>query len=164
MANANVFEPDFDANDDRDGWVRRRAAVGRQAGAMGLGATLHELPAGGTAYPHHFHYGNEELMVVLSGRPTLRTPAGEEELAPGDVVAHLVGPEGAHQVTNRGSEPVRFLMLSEMEGPEVVVYPDSDKIGARSEAPGPNRDSELWAVFRAVDEVDYFTDEEPPKA
>ena len=160
---ANFLEPDFDANDDRAGFVRRRAAVGRQAGAVDLGATLHELPPGGTAYPYHFHYGNEELMVVLSGRPTLRTPAGEEELAPGDVVSHPAGADGAHQVTNGSSQPVRFLMLSEMEGPEVVVYPDSGKVGARSDAPGPNKDSELWAVFRGADEVDYFTGEEPPK-
>jgi uncharacterized cupin superfamily protein len=69
MANANVFEPDFDANDDRAGFVRRRAAVGRQAGAQQLGATLHDLPPGATAYPYHFHYANEELMVVLSGSP-----------------------------------------------------------------------------------------------
>ena len=159
---ANVFEPDFDANDNKSGFTRTRAAVGRQAGSQDLGATLHELPPGGTAYPYHFHYGNEELMVVLSGRPTLRTPSGDEELAPGDVVSHPVGSDGAHQVTNRGPEPVRFLMLSEMNGPEVVVYPDSDKIGARSDAPGPNKSSELWKAFRAADDVDYFTDEAPP--
>ena len=164
MADANVFDPDFDANDDRDGWVRRRAAVGRQAGAVDLGASVHELPPGGTAYPYHFHYGNEEMMVVLSGRPTLRTPTGEEELSPGDVVSHPVGPDGAHQVTNRSSEPVRFLMLSEMTGPEVVVYPDSGKIGARSDAPAPNVAPELWKTFRADDAVDYFSGESPPSA
>jgi uncharacterized cupin superfamily protein len=162
MANANVFEPDFDANDDRAGFVRRRAAVGRQAGAQQLGATLHDLPPGATAYPYHFHYANEELMVVLSGRPSLRTPDGWEELAEGDVVAHPVGPKGAHQVTNRSDTPVRFLMLSEMNGPEVVVYPDSDKLGARADAPSPNTPSELWKVFRAADDVDYFEGEEPP--
>jgi uncharacterized cupin superfamily protein len=162
MADANVLEPDFDANDDRAGFVRRRAALAKQAGASELGLSLHELPPGGTAYPYHFHYGNEELMVVLSGRPTLRTPAGSEELAPGDVVAHVRGPDGPHQVTNRSSDPVRFLMLSEMEDPEVVVYPDSDKIGARSEAPGPLRQSELWKTFRAGDAVDYFDGESPP--
>jgi uncharacterized cupin superfamily protein len=162
MATASVFDPDFDANDDRAGFVRQRAAVGRQAGAVTIGASVHELPPGGTAYPYHFHYANEELMIVLSGSPTLRTPSGEEELSPGDVVSHLVGPEGAHQVTNRSSEPVRFLMLSEMNGPEVVVYPDSNKIGARSDAPGPNKPSELWKAFRAGDEVDYFEGETPP--
>jgi uncharacterized cupin superfamily protein len=160
---ANVFEPDFDASDDRDGWVRRRAAVARQAGAQGLGATLHELPPGGTAYPYHFHYANEELMVVLSGRPSLRTADGWEELEPGDVVAHPRGAEGAHQVTNRGDEPVRFLVVSEMNGPEVVIYPDSDKVGARSDAPAPNKPGELWKVFRASDEVDYFDGETPPR-
>jgi uncharacterized cupin superfamily protein len=164
MARANVFNPDFDADDDRDGWVRHRAAVGRQAGAQALGASVHELPPGGTAYPYHFHYANEELMIVLSGTPSLRTPAGWEELGEGDVVAHPAGPEGAHQVTNRSSEPVRFLMISEMKGPEVVVYPDSGKVGARSDAPGPNKTSELWKVFRADHAVDYFEDESPPSS
>ena len=49
-----------------------------------------------------------------------------------------------------------------MVGPEVVVYPDSDKVGARSDAPGPNKKSELWKAFRAGDEVDYFDGETPP--
>ena len=161
---ANVFEPDWDANDDKGGFTRTRAAVGRQAGCERLGASVHELPPGGAAYPYHFHYGNEEMMVVLSGRPTLRSPSGEEELSPGDVVAHPVGADGGHQVTNRSDEPVRFLVLSEMNGPEVVVYPDSDKVGARSDAPGPNKVSELWKTFRLGDAVDYFDGESPPKA
>ena len=160
---ANVLEPDFDANDDKGGFTRTRAAVGRQAGCEAFGATVHELPPGGAAYPYHFHYGNEEMMVVLAGRPSLRGPDGWEELSAGDVVAHPVGPEGAHQVVNRSPEPVRFLVLSEMNGPEVVVYPDSGKVGARSDAPGPNKQSELWKVFRTADQVDYFEGEEPPK-
>jgi hypothetical protein len=55
-------------------------------------------------------------------------------------------------------------MLSEMRDPEVVVYPDSDKVGARSEAPGPKRQSELWKAFRAGDAVDYFEGETPPES
>ncbi len=162
MARANVWDPDFDASEKRSGFVRRRAAVGRQAGAVELGATLHVLQPGETAYPYHFHFANEELMVVLEGRPSLRTPSGWEELSEGDVVAHPVGEEGAHQVTNRSSGPVRFLMVSEMNGPEVVVYPDSGKIGAREQAPRPGASAGLWKVFRASDEVDYFEGETPP--
>ena len=37
--------------------------------------------------PYHAHFGNEELLVVLGGRPTLRTERGEQLLAPGDVAA-----------------------------------------------------------------------------
>ena len=49
------------------------------------------------------HYGVEEMFFVLSGTPTVRTPEGEEELSPGDVVyfpegrrrtAHVLEPNG----------------------------------------------------------------------
>ena len=163
MANANVHDPDFDANDDRSGVVRHRAAVGRQAGAVGLGATVHELPPGGTAYPYHFHYGNEELIVVLTGRPSLRTPEGERELAEGSVVAFRPGPAGGHQLINRSGEPVRYVMFSTRRSPEFIEYPDSGKVGVGSmplegdEGPDPVR-----FLFKADSAVGYFDGEEAP--
>ena len=53
-----------------------------------------------------------------------------------------------HQVRNETDEPVRVLMLSTLIAPEIVEYPDSGKIGARSATgerillgrPGPNLD------------------------
>jgi uncharacterized cupin superfamily protein len=68
-------------------------------------------------------------VLVLTGRPILRHPGGEDELAPGDVVCFPHGPEGAHKLTNRGAEPVRILMLSTMQNPDIATYPDSDKVG-----------------------------------
>ena len=93
-----------------------------------LGATLYELQPGTTGGLYHFHHGAEELLIVLRGRPTLRTPEGERELEEGDVVAFKVGPEGAHQVLNRGSEPVRYVMVSDRTSPEAVEYPDSRQL------------------------------------
>ena len=52
------------------------------------------------------------------------------------MVAFKVGPEGAHQVMNRGEEPARVLVVSEMNAPEVSVYPDSGKILAGTRPPG----------------------------
>jgi uncharacterized cupin superfamily protein len=68
-------------------------------------------------------------VIVLSGRPTLRTPEGEEELEAGDVVCFAPGPGGAHKLSNRSEETLRLLMFSEVKHPAVTVYPDSDKIG-----------------------------------
>jgi uncharacterized cupin superfamily protein len=68
---------------------------------------------------------------VLRGRPTLRTPEGERELVEGDVACFPRGAAGAHQVSNRTDAPVRVLMLSTMLVPEILEYPDSDKVGAR---------------------------------
>jgi uncharacterized cupin superfamily protein len=157
----NLFEPEFDQSQDRPGFSWQRARLGWQAGCERLGASLFELPAGSAAFPYHFHYGNEELLIVVAGRPHLRGPDGERELEEGEVVAFPRGERGAHQVVNRSAGPVRMLMLSEMVGPDVVSYPDSGKVAARERAPGspePGR----WETFRSADAVDYFEGEPPP--
>jgi uncharacterized cupin superfamily protein len=84
----------------------------------------------------------------VQGQPTLRSPDGEQDLREGDVVCFRRGKDGLHQVINRTDEPVRVLMLSTMIAPDIVEYPDSGKVGARSVAgerillsrPGPMLD------------------------
>src|SRR5688572_8369604 len=107
----NLFEPGWDAAQDEAPYTWRRARLGRQAGAERLGASLFEVPTGASMFPLHVHHANEELLVVVAGRPTLRTLEGERELEPGEVVAFPTGRRGAHRVDNRGSEPVRVLMV-----------------------------------------------------
>ena len=132
----NVFEPDFDAEQDQPPFTWRRSRIGRQAGSEKLGASLFELPAGASSFPLHVHHANEELIVVLAGRPTLRSLDGERELEPGDVVACPPGPAGAHRIENRGDEPVRFLAVSTMIAPDIVTYPESNKLWVRDYPPG----------------------------
>jgi uncharacterized cupin superfamily protein len=91
--------------------------------------------------------------VVLAGRPTLRTPDGEHELAPGDVVCFPAGPEGAHKLTNRTEDPVRVLLLSTMVTPDMAAYPDSGKLGLFG-IPG-----EEPVLFRRSSGVDYYDGE-----
>jgi uncharacterized cupin superfamily protein len=161
----NVFEPDFDPADDNDrpGFVGRRARVGRQAGASRLGASVYELPPGQALCPYHWQAGNEEMIIVLSGRPSIRTPVGWRQLDPGELVPFPRGPEGAHQVANRSDQESRVLMLSELNGPEVIVYPDSKKTGVLSRPPGaPPSEGDVDAVFQFGDEVDYWQGEQPP--
>jgi uncharacterized cupin superfamily protein len=155
---ANVFEPEFDAEQDRPGYRWRRARIGWQVGAERLGASLFELPSSQAGFPLHYHLANEELLIVLRGQPTLRTIEGERELAEGEVVAFAVGERGAHQIINRSGEPVRVLLISEMTGPEVLVYPDSGKVAARERPPG-SRDGGRFQAFREEDAVDYFEGE-----
>ena len=111
-----------------------------------------ELPPGESSYPYHYEYGNEEWLIVLAGRPTLRHPGGEDELEPGDVVLFPIGPEGAHKLTNRSDAPARVLVLSTKHRPGVAVYPDSDKIAAW---PGPGGDEDVIRV-RRESKVDYW--------
>ena len=71
-------------------------------------------------------------MIVVRGHPTLRTPEGEQELGEGDVVCFRRGNDGLHQVRNATDAPIRVLMLSTLIAPDIVEYPDSGKVGARS--------------------------------
>ena len=143
---------------DRAGFGSRRSYVGRKAGARRLGASLWEVPAGEAAYPYHFHLGEEELLVVLSGPGQLRTPAGWRTLAQGEVVSFLPGEDGAHQVV-AGEAPLRFLAISTNGAPDLVVYPDSGKLGAFERRPDGGG---VWELYRRGDRVDYWDGEEPP--
>ena len=87
------------------------------------------MPPGQAICPYHYEHGEEEWILVLQGRPSLRTPDGVEALEPLDVVFFPRGPEGAHQVRNQTGAPVRVLMWSTVVYPAVSVYPDSDKVG-----------------------------------
>jgi uncharacterized cupin superfamily protein len=90
-----------------------------------LGATLHMLPPHTDGGPLHFHHGNEEMLIVLRGRPTLRTPQGERLLSEGEIVVFPVGPDHAHKCRNTTDEPVRYLFVSNRASPDAVEYPES---------------------------------------
>ncbi|MHB8470612.1 MAG: cupin domain-containing protein [Gaiellaceae bacterium] len=114
--------------EDRPGYRHRRTRVGRDLGADLLGATLYETPPGEKLWPYHWELGCEEFLVVVEGAPTLRTPAGERELAVGDVVHFPQGPPGAHQLRNRSDAPFRVLIGSTKADLTVAGYPDSGKL------------------------------------
>jgi uncharacterized cupin superfamily protein len=147
---ANLFELETarDAGDPA-GYQTSYVRVGPLVGGRALGATVYVLNEGQSVCPYHYEHGNEEWLLVLEGRPTLRHPAGEDELEPGDVVCFPEGPEGAHKTTNTRSEPARVVIFSTKIDPAVSVYPDSNKVGVWP--PGK--------LFRLDDAVDYWEGE-----
>ncbi|HLY93982.1 MAG TPA: cupin domain-containing protein [Gaiellaceae bacterium] len=96
-----------------------------------LGASLYELERGNFMI-YHAHHGSEELLIVLRGKPTLRTPDGERQLDEGDVVHFPTGPDGAHGIKNDTDEPVRYIVAGIRQSPEVVEYPDLGKVTGQS--------------------------------
>jgi uncharacterized cupin superfamily protein len=106
----------------------RAARVAEAAGAEHLGASVYELQPGDEMV-FHYHVQREELLIVLAGRLSLRTATGWEELPEGEVVAFPRGERGAHGYRNDTDGPVRVLMVSEMNGPNISVYPDTNQVG-----------------------------------
>jgi uncharacterized cupin superfamily protein len=133
---ANILGPEWDMERDQPPYVWRRARLGRQAGARALGASLFELAPGASTFQLHAHHANEELIVVMAGRPTLVTPEGERDLEPGEVVAAPRGRAGAHRIDNRGEEPIRVLIASTMHAPDVNEFPETGELWVRDYAPG----------------------------
>jgi uncharacterized cupin superfamily protein len=149
----NLYGDDWDRTENRDGWRSKRAVVGERIGAELIGASVYEIEPGDRLFPYHAHHANEEWLLVLRGKPTLRTPEGEQTLEEGDAVCFVRGKEGAHQVSNRTGSPVRVLMLSTLIEPEILEYFDSGKILL-------NAKGEKLMRMRPGPEVDYWDGED----
>ena len=131
----------------------KAARVAERAGAEQLGASVYELQPG-EEMVFHYHVQREELLIVLRGKLSLRTATGWEELPEGEVVAFPRGERGAHGYRNDGEQPVRVLMISEMNGPNVSVYPDTNRIGIFDA--GRRADRRFGALFDVADALaDY---------
>ena len=130
---ANLFDaPRAKEETGPEGYRVLRARLGPLIGASALGLTVYELGAGQSICPYHYEYPCEEWLIVLEGRAVLRSPEGESDLEPGDLVCFPPGPEGAHKLSNRSAERSLVAMLSSKSSPCVSVYPDSGKVGVWS--------------------------------
>lgn len=131
----------------------RAVRVGERAGAEELGASIYELQPDDEMV-FHYHVQREELLIVLSGRLSLRTATGWEDLPEGEVVAFPRGERGAHGYRNSSDRPVRVLMVSEMTGPNISVYPDTNQVGIFDAGQRPKR--RFGALFNVQDAVSDY--------
>lgn len=154
MRRFNIAAPPFAYDpEDPDGFRAGMFRFGPDAGAQKTGTSIYELPPGQAICPYHYEYGEEEWLLVLEGRPTLRTPDGTEQLAPWDILCFPEGPAGAHSVRNDTDETARVMMYSTVSPTAVSVYPDSDKLGVWV----GNPDDKL--LFRRATALDYYDGE-----
>jgi uncharacterized cupin superfamily protein len=128
----NLHGDEWDRTEEREGWHSKDAWVGARLNAELIGGSLYELEPGNWLFPYHTHHANEEWLLFVRGQPTLRTANGEHDLREGDGVCFRRGKDGFHLVTNRTDSPIRILILSTLIAPDIVEYPGSGKIGARS--------------------------------
>jgi len=137
----NIWTDEWNRGED---WSGGGALSKRLPRGDDLGATVYQLGPGNWV-PIHFHHASEELLVVLRGRPTLRTSEGSRQLAEGEVVHFPTGPEGVHSVSNETEMPVRYLMASTLHSPEVAEYPDLGTITAQARTESQTGER-LWLI------------------
>jgi uncharacterized cupin superfamily protein len=142
MTDNNIWSDDW--GEQGEDWSGGGGKEKRLPRGDTLGATVYELGPGNFNV-YHFHHASEELLIVLRGRPTLRTGEGERQLKEGEVVHFPVGPDGVHGLTNHTEETVRYVMASTLGSPEVVEYPDLKQVTAQART-GSMTGERLWLI------------------
>ncbi len=150
----NLDEVVFNDIEDNGLYTSSRGQISDHIGAKNLGYNLTVLPPGKSQCPFHNHHGEEEMFFILEGTGELRFGDQRYPLRPHDVIACPPGgPEVAHQITNTGLVPMRYLSLSTRLQMEVCEYPDSQKLGVFVGTRGAR---DLRKMFRAENTVDYY--------
>jgi uncharacterized cupin superfamily protein len=145
MSDDNIWSDEWgEQGEDWSGGGGRFKRLPRAPERPGMGATVGELDPGNFVI-YHFHHAWEELLIVLRGRPTLRTPEGERVLNEGESVYFPLGSDGAHGLRNDSDVSVRYLMASTLSSPEVVEYPDLGQITAQART-GSLTGERLWFI------------------
>ena len=116
-----------------------------------LQVSFMEIPPGRSAFPYHWHETVTEAYVILSGTGRVRTPEGEFDVAPGQVLVFPPGPAGAHRLTATGDAPLRYVDLDTVSDPDACHYPDSGKTA--------NISSLGTKIWRDGDAVGYYDGE-----
>jgi uncharacterized cupin superfamily protein len=109
----------------------RYRELGEFGGCSHVGVSIEEIPPGRQNYPMHYHMLEEEHLLVLKGTATLRLGSQTYELTPGSYVVFPAGQQVGHAVVNTTDAPFRYLIIGERDDREVVVYPDSGRVGVR---------------------------------
>ncbi len=90
-------------------WYRRLAPA---SGLTEFGVSFVRLEPGAWSSQRHWHEGEDEFLVMLSGTAVLIEDEGEQPLAPGDCVAWPKGVRNGHHVVNRSDTDCTFVAMS----------------------------------------------------
>lgn len=81
------------------------------------------VPPGGWSSQRHWHEGEDEIVVLLSGSATLVDDDGEHPMRAGDVAVFWKGVGNAHHLRDTGDVPCVLFAVSLPER-STVHYPD----------------------------------------
>ena len=84
------------------------------------------VPPGGWSSQRHWHEGEDEFAVILSGQAVLVDEVGRHPMVPGDVAVFPKGDSNAHHLINESALPVVILAVS-LKELSPVHYPDRGK-------------------------------------
>ena len=106
----------------KERWYRRLAPA---SGITDFGFSHVTLKPGAWSSQRHWHEGEDEFVVMLSGEAVLVDDHGEHAMRAGDVAAFAKGDGNGHVLQNRSDRDCVFIAVSG-SGESDCHYPDID--------------------------------------
>jgi uncharacterized cupin superfamily protein len=122
QSNATGYPAPFDQEVKGRYW-RRLAPV---AGLTQMGASHVVLKPGAWSSQRHWHEGEDELVVMVSGEAILIEDSGETVMRAGDVAAWPAGVQNGHQLVNRTDHDCVFIAIGTGDRSKGGGYSDID--------------------------------------
>ena len=127
QSNATGYPPEF-ADKVQGRWYRRLAPA---TGLSDFGVSHVTLKPGAWSAQRHWHEGEDEFVVMLSGEAVLVDNDGEHVMRPGDCASFPKGDGNGHVLQNRSAADCVFLAIGENGANTAAVgsdchYPDVD--------------------------------------
>jgi len=119
--NRTGYPPPYDAPMARRHFRRLAPA----AGLEDFGVSHVRLEPGGISSQRHWHEGEDEFVVMLSGEAVLIEDEGETLMRAGDCAAFPKGVSNGHHLVNRSAEPCIFIAVGKPSQTD-CHYPDVD--------------------------------------
>lgn len=121
QTNATGYPPIY-ADVVQGRWYRRLAPA---AGLEDFGASHVVLQPGAWSAQRHWHEGEDELVIMLSGVAVLVDDNGETEMRAGDIAAFPKNDGNGHVLQNRSDEPCTYVAIGRPAASD-CHYPDID--------------------------------------
>jgi uncharacterized cupin superfamily protein len=128
ITNKNLIEPTHKS--EHEPYEYYKYEVTKRSKDSQCYVAIYEIPPQKASYPYHYHLKNEEIFYIISGNGILETPSGNKPISAGDIVVCPPLEKGAHKIINSShSEMLVYLDCDTLNNPDIVYYPDSDKVG-----------------------------------
>ena len=121
QTNRTGYPPPYDAA-VQGRWYRRLAPT---SGLTDFGVSHVVLEPGAWSSQRHWHVGEDEFLVVVSGEAVLVDDTGEHRMGPGDCASFPKNDGNGHHLQNRSEAPCVFVVVGGGTGMG-GDYPDID--------------------------------------
>ena len=100
-------------------------------GGSQISVSMEVLAPGKQANPAHFHLLEEEHVLLLEGRLTVRLGERSYEMLPGSYVCFPAGQKAGHALVNASDAPCRYLIIGNPNPHDVAVHTDSGRVAVK---------------------------------